>query len=183
MRVIVPLAEGFEEIEFVTVVDILRRAGIDVMVAGLKDGPIQGSHGVKVLPDTTFEKVDLENADAIVLPGGYPGFVNLGNDARVLDSIRRMFRAGKYVAAICGSPSVLVKAGILTGKRATVHPAGRDEVAACAKYIDDRVVVDGNIVTSQGPGTAMDFALKLVELFAGVEAMRKVGTETLAIRR
>ncbi|MCQ8903172.1 MAG: DJ-1/PfpI family protein [Methanothrix sp.] len=182
MRVVVPLAEGFEEIEFVTVVDILRRAGIDVEVAGLRDGPVQGSHGVRVIPDTTFDRVDFNRADAIVLPGGNPGFINLGKDERVLDAVRRMSAAGKYVAAICGAPSVLVKAGVLNGRIATVHPAGKDEVAACARYLDERVVVDGNVITSQGPGTAMDFALKLVELLAGREAMLRVGRETLVLR-
>ncbi|ABK14592.1 DJ-1 family glyoxalase III [Methanothrix thermoacetophila] len=182
MKVVVPLAEGFEEIEFVTVVDILRRAGIDVEIAGLRDGPVQGSHGVRVIPDTTFDKVDLNSADAIVLPGGNPGFINLGKDERVLDAVRKMSAAGKYVAAICGAPSVLVKAGVLSGRMATVHPAGKEEVAACARYMDERVVVDGKMVTSQGPGTAMDFALKLVELLAGKEAMLNVGRETLVLK-
>ncbi|MDH7596229.1 MAG: DJ-1/PfpI family protein [Methanothrix sp.] len=182
MKVVVPLAEGFEEIEFVTVVDILRRAGIDVEIAGLREGTIQGSHGVRVIPDTTFDRVDLKSADAIVLPGGNPGFINLGKDERVLDAVRKMSAAGKYVAAICGAPSVLVKAGVLDGRMATVHPAGKEEVAACARYMDERVVVDDKIVTSQGPGTAMDFALKLVELLAGREAMLKVGRETLALK-
>jgi len=115
--------------------------------AGLRDGPVQGSHGVRVIPETTFDQVDLDSVDAIVLPGGNPGFINLGNDERVLDAVRKMSAAGKYVAAICGAPSVLVKAGVLSGRMATVHPAGKDEVAACARYMDERVVVDGKIVT------------------------------------
>jgi protein deglycase len=181
MKVLMPLAEGFEEIEALTVVDILRRAEIDVVMAGQKDGLVEGAHKIVVKPDASLGKISIRDFDGVVLPGGFPGFVNLGKDERVLDMVREMDKSGRYVAAICAAPSVLVKAGVLQGRKATVNPAGKAEVSGCANYCEDRVVVDKNLITSQSPGTAMEFALKLVEVLAGEEAMRKVKAQTLAI--
>jgi 4-methyl-5(b-hydroxyethyl)-thiazole monophosphate biosynthesis len=181
MKVLVLLAEGFEEIEALTVVDILRRAEIDVTAAGLREGIVEGSHGIKVIPDLALNKIDPADFDALVLPGGFPGFANLGEDERVLQMIIEMDRAGKWVAAICGAPSVLIKAGITAGRRATVSPSGRKQMEACAIYSPERVVVDGNLVTSQAPGTAMEFALRLVELLAGEDRMLAIKAQTLAI--
>jgi 4-methyl-5(b-hydroxyethyl)-thiazole monophosphate biosynthesis len=181
MKALVLLAEGFEEIEALTVVDILRRAEIDVTAAGLAEGWVEGSHKIKVIPDIALDKIDPGDFDALVLPGGFPGFVNLGEDDRVLKMITEMDRAGKWVAAICGAPSVLIKAGIMAGRRATVSPSGRKQMEACAIYSPERVVVDKNLVTSQAPGTSMEFALKLVELLAGEEKMKAVKAQTLAI--
>ncbi len=181
MRILVPLAEGFEEIEAVNVIDILRRAYVDVVTAGLKEGLVKGSHKIKVLPDTTLEKIDYRDFDALVLPGGAPGFVNLENDERILKMAREMDRAGKVVAAICAAPSVLIKAGVLQGRRATVSPSGKAQVEACADFSDERVVVDGNLITSRAPGTALEFALKLVEVLEGKEKMRAVKEQTMAI--
>jgi protein deglycase len=181
MKVLMPLAEGFEEIEALTVVDILRRAEIYVVMAGQKEGLVEGAHKIVVMPDVRLEDIDFTDFDGIVLPGGFPGFVNLGKDERVLNMVREMDKRGKYVAAICAAPSVLVKAGVLHGRRATVNPAGKAEVSACAKYCEDRVVVDKNLITSQSPGTAMEFALKLVEVLAGEDAAKKIKAQTLAI--
>jgi protein deglycase len=181
MRVLVPLAEGFEEIEAISVIDILRRAEIEVVTAGLMEGLAEGSHKVKVLPDTTLEKVDWHDFDGLVLPGGAPGFVNLGNDQRILDMAREMNRAGRCVAAICAAPSVLIKAGVLQGRKATVSPSGKAQVQACADFREDRVVVDKNLITSRAPGTALEFALKLVEALAGREMMEQVKAQTMAI--
>jgi 4-methyl-5(b-hydroxyethyl)-thiazole monophosphate biosynthesis len=181
MKVLMPLADGFEEIEALTVVDILRRAEIDVVMVGLKEGLVEGAHKIVVKPDSSLEKVDISGFDGVILPGGFPGFVNLYKDERVLNMVREMDKMGKYVAAICAAPSVLVKAGVLQGRRATVNPAGKAEVTACAKYCEDRVVVDKNLITSQSPGTAMEFALKLVEVLAGEDAAKKVKAQTLAI--
>lgn len=181
MRILMPLVEGFEEIEAITVIDILRRAQIDVVVAGLREGAIEGSHKIKVLPDTSMEKVDSKDFDGVILPGGYPGYVNLGKDERILNMVKEMDRAGKYVAAICCAPYVLIKAGVLQGRKATVSPSGKKEVSVSAQYCEDRVVVDRNLITSQSPGTAMEFALKLVEILAGEDAMKEVKAQTLAI--
>ena len=179
MRVIVPLVEGFEEIEFNTIVDILRRAEIEVVTVGLKEGIIEGSHKVKIISDTSIDKIDPNDFDAVVLPGGYPGFINLGEDERVLKLVREMDKAGKYVAAICGAPFVLSRAGILEGKTATIHPAVKDMLTG-ARYSEKRVVVDGKLVTSQAPGSAMEFAMKLVEILTGEDNMEKVNGEVLA---
>jgi protein deglycase len=181
MRILMPLAEGFEEIEAITVIDILRRADIDVVVAGLNDGIIEGAHKVKVQPDTSLDELNLDEFDGLILPGGFPGYVNLEKDDRVITMVKQMNRAGKCVAAICCAPYLLMKAGILQGKRATVSPSGKAKMAAYARYSEDRVVVDGNLVTSQSPGTAMEFALKLVEVLSGVEKMRQIKAQTLAI--
>ncbi len=181
MKILVPLAEGFEEIEAVNVIDILRRADVEVVTAGLKEGLVEGSHKIKVLPDTILDKIDYRDFDGLVLPGGAPGFVNLGNDERILKMAREMDEKGKVVAAICAAPSVLIKAGVLQGRKATVSPSGKAQVQACANFSEERVVVDGNLVTSRSPGTALEFALKLVEVLAGEEKMLEVKAQTLAM--
>ncbi len=181
MKILVPLANGFEEIEAVNVIDILRRADVDVVTAGLTEGLVEGSHKIKLLPDTTLDKIDYREFDGLVLSGGSPGFINLGNDERILKMAREMDRAGKVVAAICAAPSVLIKAGVLQGRTATVSPSGKAQVEACANFSEERVVVDGNLVTSRSPGTALEFALKLVEVLAGKEKMQVVKAQTLAI--
>jgi 4-methyl-5(b-hydroxyethyl)-thiazole monophosphate biosynthesis len=180
MKIMILLAEGFEEVEFVTIVDILRRADLEVTVVGLKAGPIDGSHGVKIMPDTLVDKVTAAQFDAVVLPGGYPGFVNLGEDERVLKLVRDMASGDKYLTAICGAPSVLSKAGVIEGKKVTIHPGVKDQLVT-GSYVDQRVVVDGRVVTSQGPGTAVEFSLKLVELFAGKAKMEEVKEDILAV--
>ena len=126
-----------------------------------------------------FDDIDPEEFDAVVLPGGFPGFVTLGNDDRVLDLVRRMDGAGKYVAAICDAPSVLIKAGVVEGKRATIHPAGRKDLTD-DQYFDDRLVVSGKLITSKAAGTAMEFALRLEGQFVSEERMRKLAEEILA---
>jgi len=122
MRILVPLAEGFEEIEAVSVIDILRRADIEVVTAGLRDGPVRGSHNILVLPDTSLNKIDFRDFDGLVLPGGSPGFVNLGNDERILNMAREMDRAGKYVAAICAAPRCSSKPEFCRGARPLSAP-------------------------------------------------------------
>ena len=179
MKVVVPLAEGFEEIEFSTIVDILRRAGIAVTVAGLKEEGINGAHGIRVTPDTLIDKVSADDFDAIVLPGGNPGYVNLGKSEKVLNLVRGMHEKNKYVTAICAAPSVLAKAGVIQGKRATIFP-GMEGTLTGAQHSKERVVVDGRIITSQGPGTAIEFAIKLVEVLAGKSKAEEVTRSTLA---
>jgi len=179
MKVVVPLAEGFEEIEFSTIVDILRRAEIDVTVAGLKEGIINGAHGVRVTPDTSLDKIRADDFDVIILPGGSPGFVNLGKSEKVLKLVKEMYDRNKYVTAICGAPSVLAKAGVIQGKRATIFP-GMEDTLTGAQYSGERVVVEGKIITSQGPGTAMEFAIKLVEVLEGKTKADAVATKVLA---
>ncbi len=171
MNVLVPLAEGFEEIEAMTVVDVLRRAGVKVTTAGIPGTIVEGSRNVKVLADTKLESIADKDFDALVLVGGSPGYTNLSKSGRVMKLIGSYHRDGKLVAAICGAPTVLAEAGILTNVRATVYPG-------LEKYLpkprNERVIQEGNVITSQGPGTSMEFALKLVEHMAGKETMKNV---------
>jgi len=181
MKVVVPLAAGFEEIETSAIVDIFRRAKIEVVTAGLKGkGEVEGAHGVKFISDVALDEIRPDDYDAIVLPGGYPGFVNLGNDKRVLNLVKDMYAKDKYVAAICGAPSVLSKSGVLKGSNATIYPGCRDMLTD-AEYMDERVVKDKKIITSQGPGTAIEFAIKLVEVFISAEKAEEIKKDVLAL--
>jgi 4-methyl-5(b-hydroxyethyl)-thiazole monophosphate biosynthesis len=183
-RVLVPLAEGFEEIEAVTVIDLLRRAGIEVCIA--RAGPesdssltapsravsgaglVVGSHGIAVRADARLAEVDEADFEMIVLPGGMPGAAHLKNDARIVEMLRRASARGGYVAAICAAPSVLAHAGILDGRAATSFPGFLDAESTPGLQLSMApVVIDGRIVTSRGPGTAIDFALTLIELLVG----------------
>lgn len=163
-KVMVPLANGFEEIEALTIVDVLRRIGIEVDTVGVVSSMITGSHGIRVMTDRKLAEVKEEDYDAIVLPGGDPGYKNLARTSKLIEILKKMNSQGKLVAAICASPSILAKAGILEGKRATIYPGMEKELPYPR---DDRVVIDGNVITSQGPGTAIEFALAIVEALVG----------------
>ena len=180
-RVLVPLAEGFEEIEAITVIDILRRAGIEVISAGLTDGPIKGSRGIVVTPDTALHRVLDDNFDMVVLPGGLPGTTHLRLDKRIHDLVRRVHERKGYVTAICAAPSIYAELGFLDGRNATSHPSVADEPHfEGVHYREDRVVTDGHFITSRSPGTAMEFAFKLVEVLAGREMVDKVNQGVMA---
>ena len=172
-RVLVPLAEGFEEIEAVAPVDILRRAGVEVITAGLQAGPVASSRGVKILADTELAKVDQEKFDLICLPGGMPGTLHLKESARLADIITRCFQGGGYIAAICAAPTVIAHLGLAPGSKITSYPSEKGKFSGY-KYREDPVVVDGKIITSRGPGTAVAFGLKLAEVLQGREAAEKV---------
>lgn len=169
MRILVPLAAGFEEIEAVTVIDVLRRAGIEVVVAGLVPGACPGSRGIVLVPDVTLDSVLDSDFDAVVLPGGGPGTKALRTDPRVIELVRRQDSKKRWIAAICAAPTVLADAGVLAGRKATSHPAVRDELRS--RGIDlrerERVCVVDHVITSQGPGTAMEFAYAIVERLLG----------------
>ncbi|HUI08088.1 MAG TPA: DJ-1 family glyoxalase III [Verrucomicrobiae bacterium] len=179
-KVLVPLAPGFEEIEAITVVDILRRAGVDVVVAGTQPGPIEASRKTKHLPDCSLDDVRAEDFDMIVLPGGQPGATHLRNDGRIRKLIERIQARNGRIAAICAAPTVLAAYGMLRGRTATSHPSVRTEVAAATNISDERVVVDGPVVTSQAAGTAMEFAFRLVEILCGAEKVAEVNRSVLA---
>lgn len=167
-RVLVPLAAGCEELEAVTIIDLLRRAGIEVITAGLQPGIVQASRGTQLVPDTTLDSVLRDEFDMIVLPGGMPGAQHLKEDPRIISLLKKMAEQGKYTAAICAAPAVLAEAGLLAGRRATSYPGFLDKLDVPGMaYLKDAVVADGKILTSRGPGTAMDFALALIEALAG----------------
>jgi 4-methyl-5(b-hydroxyethyl)-thiazole monophosphate biosynthesis len=180
-KALVFLATGFEEIEALTVVDVLRRAGVDVTIAGLTPNVTEGKHGVKVVPDKSIDDVKVEDFDAVVAPGGNPGYKNLRKDPRVIAMVKKAFNSNKLVAAICAGPTVLSDAGVLEGKACTIYPGMDEELEkGGGKPKHDIVVVDGKIITSRGPATALPFALKLAEKLAGKQVAEAVSKKTLA---
>lgn len=167
-RVLVPLAPGFEELEAVTIVDLLRRAGIEVVTAGLAPGPLTASRGTVILPDTSLDDALKQEFDMVVLPGGQPGSDNLDGDPRIRQLLVSMAGSGRFTAAICAAPKVLANAGLLGGKRATSFPGVVERMGlADVDFREEPVVQDGKVITSRGPGTAMDFALALIENLVG----------------
>lgn len=178
-QVLVPLAPGFEEIETIAVVDILRRAGARVTLAGTEEGPIKGSRGVLVVPDKLLTEVLEDEFDLIVLPGGQPGVTHLQKNADLIRLLKEMDRREKHIAAICAAPLVLRDAGLLESREITSHPSIQGQLAV-PRYSDGRVVVDGRMVTSRSPGTALEFALKLVEILFGQEMVEKVNAGVMA---
>jgi 4-methyl-5(b-hydroxyethyl)-thiazole monophosphate biosynthesis len=173
--VLVPLAQGCEELEAVTIIDLLRRAGIEVITAGLDNRPVTASRGTLLIADTRLDDVVERTFDMIVLPGGRPGADHLATDPRIIELIRRQDAAGRYTAAICAAPKVLAGAGVLDGRSATHYPGAVDPSAyPRVRFTDAAIVVDGTLVTSRGPGTAMDFALQLIELLLGRESRDQV---------
>ena len=165
--VYVHLAYGFEELEALSVVDLLRRVEVPVQlvsVTGVK--LVKGAHGIGVEADILFEEADYESCEMIVLPGGLPGTFGLRDHEGLTGKIREFAAAGKKLSAICAAPLVLGGLGILEGKKATIYP-GMEEHLTGAEPAGKRVVKDGNIITSQGPGTAMEFALAIVEELCG----------------
>ena len=180
-QVLVPLAPGFEEIEAITVIDVLRRAGAKVTVAGTQAGPIEGSRGIRVTADKLLQEVHAEQFDLMVLPGGAKGVENLRLHPRVIPLLKEFFAEHKLVGAICAAPSLLAGAGLIKGKKATSHPSVKEKVEDAAVYSEERVVTDGKLVTSRGPGTAMEFALKLSEMLEGKEKVSELKRAMLAL--
>ena len=172
-KVVIILADGFEELEAVAIIDVLRRAGIEIVSAGLHEGSVSSARNVKVIPDTIIDTITSDDFDMLVLPGGMPGAANLNADERVGGLIRDFNRKGKMTGAICAAPYVLANAGILDGKRVTSYPSFKDKLGP-AIYEEKTVVEDGNILTSRGPGTALCFALAIVEKLAGKEKAQQI---------
>ena len=160
--VLIVLADGFEEIDAITPIDVLRRAGLEVIVAGVGKREVTGAHEITVETDLMIEQYQ-GNPDAIVLPGGMPGAENLQKSEALKDMLQKMKRSGKLIAAICASPAVvLAPNGILDGKKATCYPGFENELGPRVKFSTERVICDGTVITSRGPGTAMEFSLELV---------------------
>ncbi len=169
-------ATGYEEVEALTVVDLLRRAGIETdMISVMGDLNVTSSHNVTVKMDRLFEQAD-ENADMLVLPGGMPGTTNLAQHKGLADMINRFNEAGKYIAAICAAPTVYGKMGLLEGKNATCFPGMESDLRGANK-LTDKVVIDGNVITSRGLGTAIDFGLALVALLKGIGTAEELASK------
>ena len=173
MKAIVFLADGFEECEGLIVVDILRRAGVDTVMASAMSGlQIDSSRHIKVMADAMASDVDYDAADLIVLPGGRLGTENLGANPLVVEKCRE-FAAGKYLAAICAAPSLLAALGLLEGRKATCHADFEGQMHG-AVLTGESVAVDGNIITGQGLGATFDFAFELVSMLAGGDTAEQI---------
>lgn len=173
-KVYVFLATGFEEVEALTVVDLLRRAGVDCQtVSVMEEKQVTSSHNVTVTADVLFSEIS-DDADMLVLPGGIPGTPNLAAHKELGELLKRQFQSGKWVAAVCAAPTVLGSLGILDGKKATCFP-GKMEELICGEKLKDSVVVDGNVITSRGMGTCIDFGLKMIEVLDSAETAERIG--------
>jgi 4-methyl-5(b-hydroxyethyl)-thiazole monophosphate biosynthesis len=164
-KAVVILMNGFEEIEAFSVIDILRRGGVDVVTVTPGGDKVNGAHDIITLVDKDLADIVSDEFDALILPGGQPGTNNLKANPRVIELVREFYKTGKIVSAICAAPSVLAVAGILDNKRATSYPGSLDGFDNVQK-LDDLVVIDGNIITSRGPATAPLFAFVLLERLA-----------------
>ncbi len=177
---VVILADGFEEIEAITQIDVLRRAGVEVTVAGLSEGVATGAHGIGVATDRPLANLDFE-PDLVVLPGGMPGAERLGASKDVVGLLEKQHAAGRMIGAICAAPAFApVAAGVLEGKRATCYPSFESRFPEGITAVEDRVAIDGNVVTSRGPGTALEFALALVDQLVGQAKGDELRTAMLA---
>lgn len=176
------LADGFEEIEAITPIDLLRRAGVEVTTISIGDSlEVKGSHGVTVIADRLFSGVETSPLpSAVVLPGGGEGAKNLANHEGLVSLIKKQFSEGALVAAICASPAVVLsKCGVLEGKNWTCYP-GMEKDLSCGTHRPERVVCDGNLITSRGAGTAIEFSLALIERLVSKAASEKIRAAIVA---
>jgi len=175
--VLLPLAEGFEELEAVALIDVMRRGGIEVRVAFIEDElhhsrVVVGANGIGIQADTSLKNIITSDFDMMVLPGGWGGTYVLAENKRVLELVKE-FKASKVIGAMCAAPFVLKKAGVL-GSDYTCYPDGKDEIDHAGYRDDMKVVTDGNVMTSQGPGTAVCFGLAIIERLVGTKSMQAV---------
>lgn len=175
-----PLYEGFEEIEFVSIVDILRRGGLEVIIAG-ESSSVVGAHSIEIKTDKLISEIDAKSLSAIILAGGYNGMLNLCNSKEILAIIKELDSVNKLVAAICASPIVLGKAGVLKN-RFCCYPGCEDSTNSSVKCVDEVVCVDNNIITSIGPASAIPFALECLKFIGGEKVAQKVYDEILLER-
>ena len=174
------LAYGFEEVEALTAVDLLRRAGAQVITVSVSSSnAVTGAHRIPVIADIKLDESAFDDADAIVLPGGLPGVDNLRDCSKLIDIIKKNNDEGKYICAICAAPMILGGMGLLKGKKATAYP-GCESALTGAETSQDRVCVDGNIITSRGVGTAIDFACEIIKVLLGEEKAAEVRSSVLA---
>ena len=182
-KVVVFLAEGFEDVEAVTPIDFLRRAGVEVTIVGVGAKVITSAHGIRMEADVELEALEDETSyDGLVCPGGMPGAENIASEQRILDMIDSFNLEGKTVAAICASPGViLARTGALKGRKATSYPGFEKYFGDTTEASTDRVVVDGNLITSRGPGTSAEFSIELIRRFADDDTAEKIKSGTLQL--
>lgn len=173
-KILMLIHDGFEEVEALTPVDLCRRAGVEVCVCSMTGNrTIHGAHGIDVYADAVFENVIPDAFDMVLLPGGMPNSTSLRDDPRVIATLIDAYHAGKWVCAICAAPIALEKAGLLHGRKVTSYPNCLLDESAC-HYLTDSVVCDGSLITSRGPGTAMDFALKIIEVLISLDVAETI---------
>lgn len=174
------LAEGFEEVEAVTPIDFLRRAGIEVITAGVAGRNVTGSHGISLVADTTVGDLSPLDLDGVILPGGMPGSVNLHASDKVSTLVRQVHENGRLVAAICAAPArVLAPLGLLSGRSATCAPGEEAAFGKDVRFSEERVVRDGEVITSRGAGTAAEFAEEIIRYFKGPEKAQEIHVRTV----
>lgn len=180
MKIVVFLADGFEEVEALTVVDYLRRMDIEVDTVSIgEEREVKGAHNIRVIADKTMAELDgLDTYSGVVIPGGLPGATNLRDDERVIDTVKTLYEKDKLVAAICAGPVVLERAGIIKGKKITSYPGFEKELEG-AKYQASPIVVDGNIITARGPYYAVNFAISIIDYLLGKEKAEELKEDIL----
>lgn len=180
-KVYIFFANGFEEVEAITVVDVLRRAGADVKLVSINwDNNVEGAHGLKIVCDCIFDRCNFDDADLLVLPGGMPGTDNLRNHLGLIELVKEANKKGTNISAICAAPIILGKNNLLVGKKATCYP-GCEGLLNGATVLKEKVVEDGNIITSNGPASALDFSLSLAKRLFGEEVANSVAKAMLAL--
>ena len=179
-RIAILIAEGFEEIEAVTPIDILRRGGIEVIITGVGDNNVTGSHGIKIECDTTIGQINSDDIDGVVIPGGMPGATNISESVEAGRFIESIYQDKKLIAAICASPSIVLSPlKILDGRKSTGHPGSVNGFSELVEIKTDKVVVDVNVITSRGPGTAADFSFAILEYLVGSEQAESLSSRML----
>lgn len=179
MKVAVYFATGYEEIEALAVVDVLRRGNIEVSMVGVNSKTVVSARGISINMDTTLDELNHDEIDMMVLPGGVPGVINLEASEKLMSELKSFKEKGKWLAAICAAPSILGNQGLLVGEKATCYPNYESKLIGC-EHVDERVVVSGKIVTGKGAGTAIDFALKILEVLESKEVADKVRKSMIA---
>jgi 4-methyl-5(b-hydroxyethyl)-thiazole monophosphate biosynthesis len=180
-RVLVPLVAGFEEIEAVTIIDVLRRAGVSVVIAAEQAGSVRGAHDIDIGAEVSFADVVADDLDMIVLPGGMPGSATLAAQPQVQALIKAVQANGDFTCAICAAPIALAAAGVHQGKTLTCYPGFQGQLEG-GDFTEERVVIDGKVVTSRGPGSALEFALTLAGLLVGDETEANLEAGMLVVR-
>lgn len=178
-KIIIPISNGFEEIEAITIIDVCRRANIDVTIAGVEDLEITGAHGIKIISDTNIQNISSDNFDMIVLPGGLPNAYTLAQNEKVQSLLKEFKEKNKKIGAICAAPYALHTAGVLN-ENFTCYPSFEQKIKLDGYHSEDAVVIDSNVITSRGPATAMTFALEIVNILCEEEIYTNVKSGLLA---